>query len=90
MHTEEALKRGESAQRIFALKTWQQSDLFTEKERAALHLVESLTLLSFDTPKEDLLDELKKHFSDKDIVYLVYATTYINSWNRLNIFLRKD
>lgn len=36
MHTQEALKIGETQRRIFALSAWKESPLFTEEERAVL------------------------------------------------------
>ncbi len=40
MHTQEALKIGETPRRIFALSAWKESPLFSEEERAVLQLTE--------------------------------------------------
>ena len=45
MHTQEALKIGETQRRIFALSAWKESPLFTEEERAVLQLTEEVTLI---------------------------------------------
>jgi AhpD family alkylhydroperoxidase len=34
MHTRDAMKAGETAQRLFLLSAWRETDLFTEKEKA--------------------------------------------------------
>ena len=36
MHTDEALKHGETPERIVSLDAWEESPLYTDKERAAL------------------------------------------------------
>ncbi len=38
MHTIDALKLGETNQRIFLLNAWQETELFTEKEKLVLEL----------------------------------------------------
>jgi alkylhydroperoxidase family enzyme len=40
MHTRDALKYGESQQRIFLLNAWRETDLFTAEEKALLALTE--------------------------------------------------
>jgi AhpD family alkylhydroperoxidase len=43
LHTKALLEKAETAQRLDALTNWRISNLFTEKERAALEWAESLT-----------------------------------------------
>ena len=57
MHTKEAIKHGETLQRIFLLDAWRETDLFTKDEKAILSITEEVTLiadrgLSDDTYKE--------------------------------------
>ncbi|HRN48566.1 MAG TPA: hypothetical protein PK110_02835 [Niabella sp.] len=40
------MKIGETAQRLFLLDAWVETDLYTEKERAVLALTEAMTLIS--------------------------------------------
>ena len=44
MHVGDAVKNGESAQRLAVLPAWRDTTLFSEKERAALTLAEAITL----------------------------------------------
>ena len=44
MHTDEAIRDGDSPERLFLLDAWHESSLFSEKERAALEWVEEITL----------------------------------------------
>src|SRR5688572_17015169 len=45
-HTRDALASGESTDRISVLPAWRETQYFTQKERAALELVEAITLIS--------------------------------------------
>ena len=46
MHTHDALKNGETSQRIFLLNAWRETMLFTEEERVLLEITEEITLIS--------------------------------------------
>ena len=46
MHTAEALRHGETPERMTALDAWEESPLYTDKERAALRWTEELTLIA--------------------------------------------
>src|SRR3954470_1858021 len=71
MHTDEALKHGEKVERITALDAWHESPLFSDKERAALAWTEELTLISEKHASREAFDELKRHFSDEEISWLI-------------------
>ena len=43
MHTKDAMNHGETAQRIFLLNAWRESNLFNEEEKAILALTEEVT-----------------------------------------------
>ena len=40
MHTKDALKNGETSQRIFLLNAWRETDLFTPEEKVILAITE--------------------------------------------------
>ena len=88
MHTDEAMKHGERVERITALDAWHESPLFTDKERAALAWTDELTLISEKHASREVFEELKRHFSDKEISWLIIAVVQINSWNRIAISTR--
>ena len=56
---------------------------FTEKERAVLLWAEHVTL---NTAREraDVFEEVKKHFTDSEIVELTMVITYFNMRNKFN------
>ncbi len=88
MHTDEALRDGDSIERLVLLDAWEESSLYTDKERAALEWVEDVTLIADTHAPRESFDGLKEHFSDEEIGYLTLAAMMINSWNRIAISSR--
>jgi AhpD family alkylhydroperoxidase len=90
MHSSDALKEGEDAKRLFLLDAWEESNLYTPRERAALAWTEALTKVSeTHAPDADFV-ALKAQFSDQEIADLTLAIGMINTWNRLSIGLRAE
>ena len=83
MHTKDARANSESEQRIYALNAWRETPFFNDRERAALAWTESLTLLTEGYVPDAVFEEVRRHFSDEEIVNLSMAAVAINSWNRL-------
>jgi AhpD family alkylhydroperoxidase len=90
MHTAEALKIGETPERMTALDAWDESPLYTDKERAALAWTEELTLIADSGASSEAYEALKEHFSAEEIGWLILAIMQINSWNRLAISSRSQ
>lgn len=90
MHTIDALKLGETNQRIFLLNAWQETDFFTEKEKLVLELTEKLTLVHDNHIDDDFYQRLSKYFSNEDFAYMVAMISQINFWNRISISANKD
>ncbi len=88
MHWKDARALGESEQRLYGLDAWRESPYYSDRERAALAWTEAVTLISSTHAPDQEYTELQKHFSEKEIVDLVYAIAAINSWNRIAISLR--
>jgi len=88
MHTDEALRDGEKAERLLLLDAWHESSAFTEKECAALEWVEEITLISEGHAHKEAFDGLKRFFSEEEIAYLTLAAAMINTWNRIAISSR--
>jgi AhpD family alkylhydroperoxidase len=88
MHYEEALKAGDTPARLNLLPAWEESRMFTEKERAALLWTESLTNIATDRAEDETYAEVKAHFTDKEMADLTLAVAMINAWNRIAISMR--
>ncbi|MDB6052371.1 MAG: alkylhydroperoxidase [Pseudomonas sp.] len=85
MHANDARKAGETEARLQTLCVWEETKLFTPRERAALAWVESLTLLSIQHAPQDQYQTLLEHFSEAEVVNLTLAIATINAWNRFGV-----
>ena len=90
MHTAEALKHGETPERMMALDAWEESPLFTDKERAALAWTEELTLIADSGASREAYEALRNQFSADEIGWLILAAVQINAWNRIAISSRSQ
>ena len=88
MHTDEALRDGDTPERLTLLNAWPESSLYSEKERAALQWIEEVTLIADSGASNEAFDKLKTQFGDDEIVWLTTAATLINAWNRIAIASR--
>lgn len=88
MHTKDAIAEGEDPRRLHTLSAWRETPFFTEKERAALAWTEAVTLLAESEITDELFEEVRRHFSEKDLADLTMAIVAINGWNRLNVPFR--
>jgi len=79
---------GENAQRLYSLDAWRESPFYTDRERAALEWTEALTLITNGHVPDEVYDEVRQHFSEKELSDLTLAVVTINGWNRLNISAR--
>jgi AhpD family alkylhydroperoxidase len=91
MHARELEKHGESLERIFTAAAWRDAPYFTDAERAALALTESLTRLSDrpDPVPDDVWADARRHYDEPALAALVLAIALINVWNRLNVAVRQ-
>jgi AhpD family alkylhydroperoxidase len=88
MHSKDARALGETEQRLYELDAWRETPFYSDRERAALAWIEAVTLVSQSHVPDAVYDEVRKQFSEKEIVDLTYLAATINAWNRLAIALR--
>jgi hypothetical protein len=79
---------GETEQRLYALTAWRETPFFSDRERAALAWTEAITLVSETHVADAVFEEVKKYFSEKEIIDLTIVATTINMWNRMAISTR--
>lgn len=85
LHSDEALRDGESAERLEWLATWATSDAFTPGERAALAWTEALTRGAPSAVIDRLHQGLRSHFTDTQVAEITMCIAAINAWNRIGI-----
>lgn len=88
LHSSEAKSHGESDQRLFLLSAWHETNLFTPRERAALHWAEVLTRLPGGHVSDADFDALRAEFSEFEIAAVTFVIATINAWNRFGVGLR--
>lgn len=88
MHSKDARSLGETEQRLYELNAWRETPFYTDRERAALAWTEAVTNVSETHVPDEVFEEVRKQFSEQEIVDLTYAIATINAWNRLAISLR--
>jgi len=88
MHAKDAFAVGEDPMRLIALDAWEESNLYTERERAALAWTEALTLVAKGHVPDEAFAAVRPHFSDAELTALSYAIGQINLWNRMAIAFR--
>ncbi|MCF2502071.1 carboxymuconolactone decarboxylase family protein [Dyadobacter sp. CY107] len=84
-HTQDALRHGEIARRIFALSAWQESPLFSDSERSVLEVVEQMTFIFQQGVSEQAYEKLQSFFTQKEIADIMICVSHINFLNRVGI-----
>src|SRR3954465_79802 len=67
MHVKEAKIHGERELRLYHVPIWRESTLFSARERAALAWTEALTHIAPTGVSDELYDELREQFSEKEL-----------------------
>ncbi|MGN6583102.1 MAG: carboxymuconolactone decarboxylase family protein [Rhizobiaceae bacterium] len=83
MHSHEALRDGDTQQRVLLVSAWKESPLFTERERAAFAYTEAVTKIADAGVPDALWEATRQHFSEEEITKLTVAIGMINIWNRI-------
>lgn len=88
LHTRDALKLGESNDRLAVLPAWRDSEYFSAVERAALALGESITLVSVDQVPRETYVMAAAVLSDAQVSAVAWLSAAINMFNRVAITSR--
>lgn len=88
LHSRDALASGESSDRIAVLAAWRETGYFTQKERAALELMEAITLISDGQLPDTTYEQAATSLSVDEISAIEWLAVVINVWNRIAISSR--
>ena len=88
MHWKDLRAIDETEQRLYGLDAWRESPYYTDRERAALAWVEAVTFVAQGQVSDGVYEEVRPHFTEKEIADLTLAVATINAWNRLAIAAR--
>ena len=91
IHAHELKAAGETDERLFAVAAWRDTPYFSDAERAALALTETVTRLSDrpDPVPDEIWNEAAAHYDERQLAGLLLAIATINVWNRLNAATRQ-
>ena len=88
MHSKDLRAEGETEQRLYLLDAWRDAPFYSERERAALAWTEAVTKVTEGHVSDEVYEEVRKQFSEEELIDLTVAVTAINSYNRFNIAFR--
>jgi AhpD family alkylhydroperoxidase len=90
MHWKDLRALGEAEQRLYSLDAWRECPYYTERERAALAWTEAVTAIGDGHAPDEVHEQARAHFGEKELADLTLAVAAINAWNRLSIAARLD
>jgi AhpD family alkylhydroperoxidase len=85
MHWKDLRAAGETEQRLYGLDAWEESPYYSDRERAALAWTDAVTNVREGRVPDDVYEQVRKAFTEKELADLTLAVAAINAWNRLNI-----
>jgi len=89
LHTTDAIKIGETPQRIFLLNAWRETELFSEEEKVILAITEEVTLINQNGLSDETYKSAEVLFNETYIAQIIMAVITINAWNRIAISTKK-
>jgi AhpD family alkylhydroperoxidase len=92
MHTKDAEHEGESSVRLNLLAAWQDANVFTDAERAALELTEQATRIADAAGgvTDEAWANAASYYNTDQLAALVTTIAVINAYNRFNVMLKNQ
>jgi AhpD family alkylhydroperoxidase len=88
MHTAEAIKLGENPDRIAVLPAWEETEYFSEVDRAALRLAEAITRVSDGHVSDEDYQAAAAELTEDQISAVTWLAIVMNAFNRVAITSR--
>src|ERR1700743_1154910 len=86
-HILQAERLGVPIDKLNLVVVWREAPQFSARERAALAWTEALTSLAAGV-SDEVYEQARAEFSDKELTYLTSAIASINVWNRFGVAYR--
>lgn len=83
LHVRGALKAGVDHKTLHMVAVWRESTYFDARERAALELTESVTLIANGGVSDEVYARAQEQFGDEELAKVLATIGMINLWNRL-------
>lgn len=91
-HVQNLKKAGEPDEKVGTVVAWRESPSFTDAERAALALTESMTRLADrrgEAVSDELWDEVADQFDEAQLSAILLTVALTNMFNRLNTAIKE-
>lgn len=88
MHTRDALKKGESADRLAVLPAWAETGYFSDAERAALRLTEAIAQVADGHVNDEDYAAAATVLTEEQVSAISWLCTVMNAFNRVAIISR--
>ncbi|MEP7142652.1 MAG: carboxymuconolactone decarboxylase family protein [Ferruginibacter sp.] len=87
-HSKDALKLGETPQRIFLISVWREAEnVFTEEEQLLFAITEEISLIHQHGLSDELYEKAINIFGEEKTAQIIMAIITINAWNRIGVGL---
>jgi AhpD family alkylhydroperoxidase len=85
-HSHDALKLGESLQKILLISAWREAkNIFSEEERLLLRMTEEITLIHQHGLSDEVYQRAIQLFGEEKTAQIIMAIITINAWNRIGV-----
>ncbi|MFI5188103.1 MAG: carboxymuconolactone decarboxylase family protein [Chitinophagales bacterium] len=85
-HSHDALKLGESLQKVLLVSAWREAgNIFSEEERLLFTMTEEITLISQHGLTDETYTKAIEVFGEERTAQIIMAIITINAWNRISV-----
>jgi AhpD family alkylhydroperoxidase len=85
-HSHDALKLGESLQRVLLVSAWRESgNIFSQEERLLFQMTEEITLIRQQGLSDETYIKTIEAFGEEKTAQIIMAIVTINAWNRIGV-----
>ena len=85
-HSHDALKLGESLQRVLLVSAWREAgNIFSEEERLLFQMTEEITLIHQHGLSEETYAKAIEIFGEERTAQIIMSIVTINAWNRIGV-----
>jgi AhpD family alkylhydroperoxidase len=85
-HSHDALKLGESLQRVLLISAWREAkNIFSEEEQLLFQMTEEITLIHQHGLSDETYRNAIRVFGEEKTAQIIMAIITINAWNRIGV-----
>jgi AhpD family alkylhydroperoxidase len=85
-HSHDALKLGESLQKVLLVSAWREAgNVFSEEERLLFKMTEEITLIHQRGLTDDTYNKAIEAFGEERTAEIIMNIITINAWNRIGV-----